>query len=366
MDIQISEFIPNYENIELLHKLITTPNPTITEEPLKVFISLVKKHKLEEVITSWTKPLSHGFPSITHFMLNYSNVLKRITDPNDRNLFSRIDIVPFIVSKRPVKLEYPQHIPQYNLFHFGNICHFNACINVLSSLTGLIIELSQLKTQNKLTPEAQLIHQLLLNSLSCVDLNPSLSVKVLTTLNIHPSLIDEADETMKKLLRPLYQSGLSLNTLFFWDSTDEFYKKTELKHTLSEKLHELKPVYFLCRIHDFNSVYDIDDQQIHLESFNITTDDQAVSCAYTLTSLVVFSPGHYVSAFDKCIIEGERFEDSGRRPVMIMNDLNNRYQATMKPIASLFGSGLQHTIGCYVRDDVIYGDEQTADNDAKQ
>lgn len=222
---------------------------------------------------------------------------------------------------------------------------------MLSSLTDLILQLSKLKSLNKLTQPSALVFQYILNSFSYIDLNPNLMFEVVRSLHVNPLIEGEADETMKSILREFYKSGLSLSTLFFWDSTDEFYKQKDLKHPMSAKLIELKPNYFLCRIHDFNSVYDIDDQQIRLDMFDVIDENEEKVCSYVLTSFIIHTPGHYICAFK--LNDDHQSEDLNEQLVDIKNDLAYRYDNITKKFGSLYSNNFQHTLGCYIRSDLL-------------
>lgn len=315
------------------------------------YVHILIKHNLKPLLESFFSPLNNGMPSVTYFLLKYDDVSKNIEDPDDFIFFRKFDVIPFIVDKRPIDLVVPVQIPHYNLLHVGNICHFNSCINILSSMTLLIAKLADLNKSYKLKETAKNIYQYLLNAHSYIDLNPSLLLSIASELKIPMGVMEEATETMKKLMSCLYASGLPLEETFFWDSTDQFYKQNELTHQLSTKLSELKPDYFLCSIHDFNSIYNIDSRTIELQAFDVTDDDNKVLVSYTLSSFIMFNASHYVSAFISPAPEkgsnGEQLFN-----ITVLNDLNHRYDIHTVPISYAF-RGWQHVLGCYVRSDLL-------------
>lgn len=324
-------------------------NDLVNKHKFHKSIWILKRHNLGQLLNSFLYPLNSGIPAITYFLLKYDDITKGITNPDDYIAFRKFDLIPMIVEKKVVKLKIPISIPMYNLIHIGNICHFNSCINILSSMTLLINELAMLRNENMLTSTAGNIYQYLLNAHSFIDLNPSLLLKILPALNISLMDMEEANETMKKIMRCLYQSGVHLSTVFYWDSTDEFYKHDEMQHTLSTKLSELKPKYFLCNIHDFNAVYDIDQNTIQLEAFDVEHEDGTIDCSYTLTSFIIFQHAHYFSAFIKDINEREQ----EKIKVEIRNDLMDRYAHQETLLLNMFTRGFQHVMGLYVRQDLF-------------
>ena len=359
-------------------------------------IGILRKNNLEPLLKTFFNLLNNGLPSITFFLLKYDDICRNIQNPDDYLFFRKFDIIPMIVEKKPVELTFPIFIPRYNLLHMGNICHFNSCINVLSSLTGLINELSGLKTHEKLNEVTDALLQYILNSHSFVDLNPGLLIKILDALHVSLTNMDEANESMKKIMRQFYAVGVSLNTVFYWDSTDEFYKKKELTHQLSTKLSELKPMYFLCNNHDFNSIYNIDSHMIELQSFDVTDEHNKPLVSYALSSFIIFNSNHYTSAFVResdrplrvrPVVEHEPLKPANDNPanisesttdnestnestdneqpaepekeytqheydIEIKNDICSRYETSVKPIDYAFFRGNQHVLSCYVRADL--------------
>ena len=323
MKVNLTEFIPN--------KTIFQQNPL--HHHLQLFKNILRKYNMENIFSSFIDQQTNSISPITRFIIDYPEIVKRITNIEDRKIFTSIDIIPFIVIKQPLSIDYPLNIPKYNLLHIGNICHLNSCISLLSSLTGLIVELSKLS----LTPIGNQIYQYILNSFSYIDLNPLLILQVAKSLNIDMAILDEAEETMKKILRHFYNSNLSKNVLFFWDSTDEFNNDENLTSFLS--IH--KPKYFINRVHDFNSTYDITSTHISMKSFNVEDKNKNVVCSYSLSAFIIFSNNHYVSAFVDSNVE--------KRQLVIKNDVAGRYNQIIQPFSSLFTSQYQHIIACYIK-----------------
>lgn len=325
MKVNLTEFIPNLS--------IFQQNPL--HPHLQIFRNILKKYNMINVFSSFVEQTNSISP-ITQFIIDYPEIVKRITNIEDRKLFTSINIIPLIVVKQSLSVNYPFNIPKYNLLHIGNICHFNSCISLLSSLTGLIVELSKLS----LTSIGKQIYQYILNSFSYLDLNPLLILQIMKSLNIDMTILDEADETMKKILRHFYGSNLSKNVLFFWDSTDEFNKDECLTSFLSSH----KPKYFINRVHDFNSSYDILSTHVNMKSFNVEDKDKNIICSYSLSSFIVFSNNHYITAFidsNSSNVEKEQ--------LVIKNDIAGRYNQITQPFSSLFTQQHQHTLACYIK-----------------
>ena len=360
MKIRITELVPDTETISLVLKLVDNINLIDTDQlnehisKLLTVFNILIKYGMKDLAYSFINPITNGIPTLSHFLLNYDSIIQRIIDPNDRETFMLIDIPPLMINKKPIELVQPIQIPRYNLLHFGMNCHFNSCINILSSLTDLLIELAVLCKSKQLTPIGLNIYQHLLNTLSYLDLNPRLGLTILQSLHINPNIINESTETMKSLMRELYNSGVSLSTVFFWDSTDEFYKKTELTHTFSNKLSELKPKYVLCNVHDFNSIYDIDEQQIDLEGFDVLDEYGNPECSYTLSSFSIFMSAHYITAFMIPVVDEYK-----NRYIEVKNDLSSRCDSVIKQYAWAFNKPFQHTLCCYVRSDLMPELQQT-------
>ena len=118
MNVQITEFVPDINTIKQMFTLLSSPSPEPLPNPqLNEWLRIVRKYNLSRVVLSWLDPITNGLPSISHFIITYKQILNKITDPLDRQIFSKIDIIPHIVAKQQIKLNYPLQVPQYNLFH---------------------------------------------------------------------------------------------------------------------------------------------------------------------------------------------------------------------------------------------------------
>ena len=345
--ISIAEYVPNFK---LIRKILNGDSFKLKdynqEEGKKItntidVLNVLVKYNMSNIVFSFGSKITNGLPPLTHYILAHDDILSNITNENDYRLMKNNNLVKNIIKEEVHELVYPINIPKYNLRHFGMICHFNSCLNLLSSLTGLIGGLNDLYENRKLNNKAELIYRHLINTMSYVDLNPKLAESIIDKLDINPNLINEATETMKKLLKPLYDSGLSLTNTFFWDSSDKFYKSNVLRHTLYDKLVELKPLYFICSVHDFNSTYNIDDYQVNVQDFSVLDKATKKQTYYKLSSVVIFNSGHYTSAF---LVGGQEPQD-----VIIKNDLVPRYEIEKYNYEKIFNKFNQHTIACYYR-----------------
>ncbi len=325
------------------------------------FIHIFKAYKIEGILNNIANNITYtnGTPTITYLILKLSDIIKVVTNPDEYLFCLRFNILDQLVKTNPITIPTPFLIPRFNLFHVGSICHFNTCVNILTSLTTVTHQLSIICQEETTIPIVRDIYQYILNSSSFLDLRPDLIPQILMSLNISMAKTEEAAETMKKILRVLYISGLPKSTLFYWDATDEFDKPKE-SQSLSAKLEEIEPLYFMCNVHDFNSIYNIDSNHIYLQSFDVINDpripeneilnseDEKVKIinpkpvvSYKLLCFAIFSNGHYVSAFVKGNLEDET--------LVIKNDLSNRYINEETKNGNVFKPYQEHTIACYLR-----------------
>lgn len=325
------------------------------------FIRIFKTYKIDGILKNIANNVTYtnGTPTITYLILKLADITKVVTNPDDYLFCTRFSIREQLVKTKPLTLTTPFMIPRYNLFHIGSICHFNACISILTSLTTVTHQLSIICQQETTLPIVRDLYQYILNSCSFLDLRPDLLPQILMSLNISFSKADEATETMKKMLKLFYFSGLPKSTLYYWDTADEFHNSSNAQ-TLSAKLEELKPLYFMCNVHDFNSIYNIDSKHVELQSFDVVHDPRIPSnevlnstdervrkinpkpvLSYQLICYTIYSNGHYVSAF----VKGNPNDET----LVIKNDLSNRYINEETKNGNTFKPYQEHTLACYLR-----------------
>lgn len=181
-------------------------------------------------------------------------------------------------------------IPQYNLPHIGSVCHFNVCINLLSAMIVLLREMERVSTTSN-DISFQMLKQYLINSFSEVDTNPNLLRELMVSMSLNPSTVQEAPDTMKRLLKIIYNNGISKNLVYYWDSTNDFVTDEEKKLSIHQLVCKYRPLYLLVNVQEFNTVMAIQNPLIEVLSFSIQ------KFLYTLKGVVVRPPGHFYSAF---------------------------------------------------------------------
>lgn len=257
-------------------------------EEFKSHIPNEFKHLIDEIIKN---PFGDAnMPAISRFMF-FIDIIKSSSNDDDKYYIS-INLDKFInvfVTKEIRTIKNTTNlIPQFNLFHFGNICHLNVCINILSSLYYLIESLMDIKN---IPYELDVLRKYIINSLSPIDLNPKLVLELIRVLDIDPADMISVDDTIKKIMRLLYKV-IKRNMIFFWDTSDEFIDDpNDTKLKVGDLIDKYNPVYLIVSSQDFNFITNIEHGNIVPIEFNTPNNK------YVLTSVVISLPVHFISAF---------------------------------------------------------------------
>ena len=293
-----------------------------------IFLNILCSNKLNNIANCLVNDYCmSNIPALTFVLTNFDRIVNHISNKNDIEFVKHLDIVSNFLTKEHKSLTFPYHIPKYNLYHVGAICHLNSCISMLSSLTYLIKEMENISLFKKfiVSDNFKKIYQYILNSYSRVDLNINYIFEVISSLDINPNIFGEATETMKKLIRILYKNGISKSIVLFWDSSEEF-------GSLSDEINKFHPRYIIINSHDMNTIFDIDTDKVKIKEFEVSNKSK-----YTLISFVSFYLNHFVAAF--------KYDNFTYK---INNDLHTRYHIEMVNSNVLFRDNSSHVLACYM------------------
>ena len=293
-----------------------------------IFLNILCSNKLNNIAHCLVNDYCmSNVPALTFVLTNFDRIVNHISNKKDVEFVKHLDIVSNFLTKEHKSLTFPYHIPKFNLYHVGAICHLNSCISMLSSLTYLIKEMENICLFKKfiITDSFKKIYQYILNSYSRVDLNINYIFEVVSSLDINPNIFGEATETMKKLIRILYKNGISKSVVLFWDSSEEF-------GSLSDEINKFHPRYIIINSHDMNTIFDIDTDKVKIKEFEVSNKNK-----YTLISFVSFYLNHFVTAF--------KYDNFTYK---INNDLHTRYHTEMVNSNVLFRDDSSHVLACYM------------------
>lgn len=307
-------------------EFIMTSNNTFFND----FVNKFPRHYIplfQELISNNTD----NTPSITKFILKVQTNINEF-DPLMQSFLksNMMEFISLFTNKHIVSYNNTDFlIPKYNLYHFDNSCHYNVCINILSSMYYLIKALHDMKTSNMIT-------SILVNAHSPIDINPSFYIRLANALNINTKHSSEVDHTFITLYNHLNNvftaNELHLsNTLLYWDTRYSTYSNEDKKLSPFELCDKYKPKYFVVNTQDFNVICDF----MSHKSTKLEFDTKHTH--YTLYSVVInLCNSHFVSGFRIC--------DS--IVFTILDDLLPRFSqhSTMS-----FGS-INLSLSCYVRD----------------
>ena len=218
-------------------------------------------------------------------------------------------------------------IPKHNLFHAGEICHLNVCINVLSSLWHLVNHINSINPQT-LSDSMTILKEIIFNSYSQIDMNMSLIYRLINILGVNPREHEWADETMTKIMKIIYEIT-DINFMMYWDSRQLFVPQDEKDINVHQFIDNHHPKYLLLNNQDFNfecNVESIDEFQMEY-----TTEHYQ----YRLSSLILHLGAHFISAFRTSDDSFELKDDLFHRLGKVNHDLSQMMS--------------QISVCCYVR-----------------
>ena len=319
-------------------------------ELLRQYRDIFTKNGMQRLFTSlMNADYINDLPALAYYNLRFDDIANQIADNNDRQFIQDHPLDDVMLKAMPIHFQLYFTVPQYNLIHIGNICHFNVCINVLSSLTNLLNKMITICNTANVDSNFLNLTRYLCNAHSEVDVEPFLLMHLLADLQISQQYIDETNETMKKLLRCMYKNGITIQDVFYWDCSDEFYKATDMKLTLGDRINEVHPEYVLINLHDFNTINNINSRKIVYKEFNTLNNPQEKVPIHhvKLLSLVLYSGIHYRAAFftPGCYDRNDR--------ITIRDDLCNRYTNSNYTYVEVLQPDIQHVIGTFYVEPVV-------------
>ena len=325
---------------------IRTHKQNLTSDAV-IIIQILNENNLNNLASSLlTHKTIHNLPAISYLVSNYNRILNSIR--NRAEEFRSISVVDAFTRKTRYEVFDDIHIPNFNLYHYGASCYINSCINMLSSLTHLILEMNRLHDTSE---TFNTINTYILNSFSEIDLNVNLLNVLANQLNFNINNFEEATETMKTLIRILYENGVSKSTIFYWDSSDEFQDEVEVvsevvsddvqhaqtvkSESFGDKICRYNPKYLIVNVHDMNCLLNYDTDKLKAVSFNTKNNH------YALRSLISYNSAHFVSMF---IYDDNLFK--------VCDDLKGRFEQTFISLKKVFSNSDSHVLACYMREEL--------------
>lgn len=311
------------------------------------FIDILNRNRMNKLAEALiTNSCYHNVPAITYILLKYPSIEAKIKNQKDLDNFHSTDLISCFTQRKNQTIKLPLHIPSFSLLHIGNICHLNSVISLFSSLTELVKELNEIIVSNSVDNSNsnqvdnslnsfeifKLITQYIMNSYSQIDLNPNLLQTLISHLSINPFVFEEATETAKKIIRIFYENSVDKSTIFYWDSSDEFYQSDE---PLGEKISHFNSKYLIINVHDMNFLFDIDTDKVKIKNFNIQNSNHT----YSLSSIIIYHSNHFITAFNL-----------GNGLFKIIDDMEERYSNSLLDSKTLFApdNQMSHVLACYL------------------
>lgn len=331
MQIRITRIRQNYAQILTQHSSF-----------IETFMTNVATKYKQTFLTMMQNPegRSYAQPLVTAVLSNVSDIILS-TNRENGPVIKVEDVVKFVnlflESKRELIPEVLYHIPNYNLYHYGNICHLNTCLLMLASMHYLVEAFINLP--NDINSIVQSLKTVLLNSYSEIDINPSELFHLIAALDIDINQIEPAEETMIKILK-LFIDSTPKDLLVHWDfAHSTLPDKADTDLTLDQIVDKYQPLYLLANGQDFNVAKEVQQNNQFIPMY--TTGKYV----YKLASVIVYHSHHFINVF---------IDDNGQ--YIVKDDLCHRFTQPTTNLARLV-RGLQITEVCYVK----WGDQTTYD-----
>lgn len=213
--------------------------------------------------------------------------------------------------------------PLHNIPHVSNSCHFNAVVQMFSTMNLVMDQLVR-----KIDPLSAYL------TLPFVDVVGQSGWKVVTTLLQHAAKqcgvniyqTEYAPDTARRLLKAI---GNPVE-VFFWDTTSA--SDPNDPRNFEDLILQFDPIYLLTNLSDVNAVNNNQSTKVQLGT--IVVADRT----WKLSSLVVFTPGHYI------------FIQIHGQQCYIYDDLSYKQPLRQFPLRDITRYGSEHVLGLYVRE----------------
>ena len=277
--------------------------------------------------------LNFSIPYITYIIFISDEVVEQSNKHHGNTVVNQQMVVRFVdmfitskVEELPPALYY---IPKYNLFHYGNICHLNTCLQMLASLWHLLNAIASIP-DDTIPYGLALLNTVLCSSYSQVDHNPCVLKYLIQLLNINISTIIPAEETMTQLI-DLFEDKIPKSLILNWNYAHSNLKdKADTDLNLDAIVTKYMPKYLLVNAQDFNVEKEVTKNTEFVPVYNVNGQN------YRLASVIVHVGGaHFINVFFR-----------GNTNV-VKDDMTHRYKTPDIDTAQL--GRYQVTQCCYVQ-----------------
>lgn len=299
----------------------------------QILTNTSSRHKQLLISTlSDPKGVKTNIPRITNIILNFNNIISMSNMENRNDIINSTSLSKFInmflIKQKQTFKDCLYYIPKYNLYHYGNICHLNSSLLMLSSIPIIMIKINKINN-NDLSINVMYLRDVMNSSYSPIDIKPLSLINLIQICNININELLFADHTIKQLYS-IIQPYISINDVMFWDCSYSFISKEDDKLTLPQLVDKYEPKYLIVNGQDFIIVTGMNNTNSFSPKY--ATDEHE----YKLISMIIHMGAHYIILFAK---------DDGE--YVIRDDMFGRYENPGYNI-NKFGQ-LQVTVCCYAK-----------------
>lgn len=299
---------------------------------IESFMTRVSNKYKQTFLTMLSNPIGKGYsqPLISAVLSNIVDILN--TTSIEHNDIEGSEIIKFCnmfvntsVEILPPALYY---IPKYNMYHYGNICHFNTCILMLASMYYFIEALANVDTKDI---KVKTLLSTLLNTYSQIDMNPITQINLIKYTNVNIHNIEPAEETMIKLLN-IIEGLIDTDILIHWDFAHSTLKnKADTDLNVNEIVNKYTPLYLLVNAQDFSVALEVPQNNQFIPLYSSGEHE------YKLASVILYHSHHFINVF---------INNEGN--YIVKDDICHRLATPGVNLSQLHGN-IQVTELCYVK-----------------
>lgn len=331
--VTIFEFKTDYSDLTNSQRNFLEKICLHADEPIKLLI--------RKILTK--SPLQTYIPPITELMIKLNDLQNLSLEDKAFIKENTFKLLMLFVKTQKRYLDYEKPFTcnsiinsLYNYRHFGNICHLNCCLNILSSLSKLLVKYYNSEDITNL--EFKILLHEILGNLSPIHPNPDNINTLIKILGINSNAMLESAETFKSIMKILY-NFVALDEIFYWDCSEPFTPKEHKLLPFVKILSIIQPDILIVNNQDFNVVNEIDDAGRCCLEFVCSTENDNIK--YVLTSIIVNIGAHFIS-----ILRLNPHEQNTFGVGALHDDLLNRFDVKQ---LNFVNNKFPIAIACYVR-----------------
>jgi len=237
-----------------------------------------------------------------------------------------------------------QLLPVANLYHLGNICHFNVCCSMLASLNIMTLIMLNRRSEDE---TVNMLFNYIMSAHSQIDVNIHILPTLLHKLNIDNIKMYEAFESMTTIFKILYSANMiNLSEIFFWNCDETILPPEHKDDSFTTVIIKYEPIHIIVETQILNSHLEVNSETTCVTEFTIDG-----RLKYKLSSLIINQSNiHFIFGIliSTSNTNTSSNDSNSRTLCKIYNDMSPRLSNLIIDSKELYGKGLKHSLACYV------------------